>query len=151
MSEEDGWGPPNDVWGDKALAAELQRLRSRVVELETALRSIRDRGLKSYSAIVGTAERALDAAEVIRLEWREGKPQPTAAYLWLNSWAGVSGQEIFVVGETPKFYRIRPPWQKTVRLPGYRRTLTYPNTALVPKESVHRRPPMGGDAAEEKP
>lgn len=54
--------------------------------------------------------------------------------LWLNGWHGLTGQEVEVLGETPKRIRIRA--LEETRLAGRNRVLYPGETALVPKYAV---------------
>lgn len=68
----------------------------------------------------------------------EGPARP--AWLGLQSWAGFTKQEIVVVGETAKRYRITTASKKPVRLAGRLRYLQPGEVALVPKTAVTWRP-----------
>jgi hypothetical protein len=56
------------------------------------------------------------------------------AKLHLDGWAGRWAEDVIVVDETPKRYRIRV--DKRVRLAGPHRYLSPGQTALVPKRAV---------------
>jgi len=59
---------------------------------------------------------------------------PRRATLHLGGWHGLSSQEVLVVGETPKRYRIQALEQ--TRLAGRWRSLAKGQTALVPRHAV---------------
>lgn len=61
------------------------------------------------------------------------------AELHLDGWMGRLSQDVLVVGETPKRFRIRPVGSDPVRLPGRNRYLYPGDTALVPKYAVRFR------------
>ena len=58
------------------------------------------------------------------------------AKLHLDGWCGRTKQDVIVVGETPKRYRIRPAGDRSVRLAGRSRSLRPGDTALVPKRAI---------------
>lgn len=58
------------------------------------------------------------------------------AKLYLQSWAGVHAEDVLIVGETSKKYRVRAPEGKRVRLAGRRRFISGELTALVPKQAI---------------
>jgi hypothetical protein len=58
------------------------------------------------------------------------------ARIHLDGWAGRSADQVVVVGETPKRYRIRTAGDKAVRLAGRNRYLSPGETVLVPKAAI---------------
>lgn len=66
------------------------------------------------------------------------KPQP--AWLHLRGWEGETVQEVEIIAETPKRYRVMPVGKRAVKLAGRERWLRPGETALVPKSAVTRRP-----------
>lgn len=63
------------------------------------------------------------------------------AFLNFNDWAGLTSYPVFVVGETPKKYRIRS--DTRIRLAGRRRALAVGKVALVPKHAITFDRPLG--------
>ena len=64
--------------------------------------------------------------------------EPWRGWLQLDGWEGRTQQEVEVIGETPKRYRIRA--LTRTRLAGYCRWVQPGSVALVPKAAVRRGP-----------
>jgi hypothetical protein len=66
------------------------------------------------------------------------KSRSRTAYLCTDGWAGIGAQEVVVIGETPKKYRIQA--VKRTKIAGYNRWLEIGQTSLVPKYAVRFTP-----------
>ncbi len=56
------------------------------------------------------------------------------AWVGLNGWHGLTWSPVYIVGETPKRYRIRA--DRELRLAGRHRWLNVGDTVLVPKTAI---------------
>lgn len=63
---------------------------------------------------------------------------PRRAVILLSGWGGRSEQQVLVVGETPKRYRIKA--TRRTKLAGRSRWIGTGDTALVPKHAVRFAP-----------
>ena len=60
------------------------------------------------------------------------------AWICTDGWAGIGAQEVVVIRETPKKYRVQA--VKRTKLAGYNRWLEVGQTSLVPKYAVRFTP-----------
>lgn len=63
----------------------------------------------------------------------------------LDGWGGRFDQDVLVIGETPKRFRIMAPPGRSVKLGGRRRWLSPGEIALVPKHAVRVSDTEGTD------
>lgn len=61
-----------------------------------------------------------------------------SGWLCTDGWAGIGAQEVLVIGETPKKYRVQA--IKRTKIAGYNRWLEVDQQTLVPKYAVRFTP-----------